>query len=109
MSGAVIIEGGDLADVLTDGNAHVRAQGRAIASGWLEGCANWMNAELDRGTSANDVLRALMQLQVQAAASLSAQTLSPRGDLAAKNNYVLMVEATFCELAQKTRSFGGRA
>lgn len=96
----------DLADVVTHESPAVRAMGRALAAGWLSGMQQWVQAEFARGTEPNALMRALLSLHVQSAASVAGCLFAETGLEACAENFKRLIDGGFVDHARRTAAAG---
>jgi hypothetical protein len=88
-------------DFLTAPDPELRLMARCAVTGWHEALAAWVEAERVRGTDVSSILKCMMILQLQVAASVAGSLLRPPGHEIAMRNWVRMIRSDFVEHAGK--------
>lgn len=92
----------DIAAFVTHSNSTVRMAGRAIASGWVEQCRNWIEAELERDAFAGpSILDVLSKTFVQIYGGTTGSLLEPGGHTAALELFELTASKLLLKAAER--------
>lgn len=91
-------------DALTAPEEGTRIMARAVASGYPDKMAEWVQSEVERGTDRTELMMSIMSLQLQELASFSAALMAPTADAVIAKAIGQMALERLPEFAAKIRA-----
>ncbi|MGI2031970.1 hypothetical protein ACRQ1B_06210 [Rhizobium panacihumi] len=100
----ILYSGMDHVEALTHSDPDVSCLARMASSQFAQNLANFLNAEVARGTSPVTLMTSLARFQVQSHACLTAQFIGELGYPAALDLYKYALDKEYLEHAERARS-----